>query len=476
MKVKLFLPVLIVVIAFSCKKKDRVTNTPASASTSEELLMDSVYLYSKEVYFWNDRIPSYDQVNPRQYKGADALASAQGVMNAIRQLQPLDRYSFVTTTEESEGLQTGEDKDFGFFVKSAAVDVVAPADSVYWFVSYVYDKSTAGLAGVKRGWIVNKIDGNQVGYNQAGVNLLNSIFFGETGSANFEFIKPDETTVTVSLSKTSFVANSVLYRGVLSPGGQKVGYLVFNQFFGDPSRKELGEAFSFFQGEGITDLVVDLRYNPGGSTDTQDTLANLIAPLTADNKKMYTYQFNQQLQQGNFPLLKRKPGFGNVSFSEAINTVNYDKAGTLNLNRVFFIVTGSSASASELLINNLKPYMEVKLVGDTTYGKPVGFFPINIFDYAIYPISFRTINSAGNADYYSGFVPDKVTADGVNKDWGDVTEPSLSAVLNYIATGTFGRAAENRTLQLRMQAQQSAKPMQNQIESNKFTGMFREER
>ncbi len=263
---------------------------------------------------------------------------------------------------------------------------------------------------------------------------------------------------------------------MLNPGGHKVGYLVFNQFFGDPSRKELADAFSLFQAEGITDLVVDLRYNRGGSTETQDTLANLVAPLAADNKKMYTYQFNQQLQQGNFPLLKKKPGFGSVSFSEAVNTINYDKAGTLNLNRVFFIVTGSSASASELVINNLKPYMEVKLIGDTTYGKPVGFFPIDIFNYSIYPISFRTINSAGNADYYSGFAPDKITSDGVNKDWGDVTEPSLAAALNYIVTGAFGRAAENRTMQLRMEAQQSAKPVQRQLEAKKFTGMFREER
>jgi carboxyl-terminal processing protease len=478
MKAKFILPALIVLVAFSCKKKDSGGNIPppSSTSTTEELLMDSVYLYSKEVYFWNDRIPSYDQFNPRQYKASDELASAQNVMDAIKELQPLDRYSFVTTREESDGLQTGEDKDFGFFVKSASVDVAAPIDSIYWFVNYVYDRSTAGVAGVKRGWIVNKIDGNLIGYDQSSINILNNTFFGAANSASFEFIKPDSSKVTEALSKTSFVANSVLYKGVLNPGGHKVGYLVFNQFFGDPSRKELADAFSLFQSQGITDLVMDLRYNRGGSTVTQDTLANLIAPLAADKKKMYTYQFNQQLQQGNFPLLKRKPGFGNVSFSESTNTVNYDKAGGLNLNRVFFIVTSSSASASELVINNLKPYMDVKLIGDTTYGKPVGFFPINIFNYAIYPISFRTINSAGNADYYAGFPPDKVTGDGVNKDWGDATEPSLAAVLNYIMTGTFGRAAENRTMQLRMEAQQSAKPVQRQLESKKFNGMFKEKR
>ena len=189
---------------------------------------------------------------------------------------------------------------------------------------------------------------------------------------------------------------------------------------------------------------------------------------------MYTYQFNPELQQGNFPLLKKKPGFQNVSFAENINSVNYEKAGGLNLSRVFFIVSGSSASASELIINNLKPYMEVKLIGDTTYGKPVGFFPIEISKYAIYPISFRTINSAGNADYYSGFAPDKLTNDGVNKNWGDVTEPSLAAALKYISTGAF-RGTEDRSMKLRMETQQLLKPVQHQLESKKFIGMYKEE-
>ncbi|MGZ8557825.1 MAG: S41 family peptidase [Chitinophagaceae bacterium] len=468
---------MVAVFVFSCKKKNDAGENippPSSSSTTEELLMDSVFLYSQEVDLWNDRIPSYDQFNPRQYKEADELNSAQSVMNAVRKLQPLDRYSFVTTKEESDGIQSGQDKDFGFFIKSASVDVSVPTDSIYWFVSYVYDQSTAGAAGVKRGWIINKINGTQLSYDQASINLLNNVFFGTASTASFEFIKPDKIATTASLSKSAFQANSVLYRGVLTPGGKKVGYLVFNQFFGAASRRELGEAFTLFQSQGITDLVVDLRYNRGGSTETQDTLANLIAPLAADNKQMYTYQFNPQLQQGNFPLLKKKPGFQNVSFSEATNTVNYEKAGTLNLSRVFFIVTSSSASASELIINNLKPYMEVKLIGDTTYGKPVGFFPINVFSYAIYPVSFRTINSAGNADYYSGFAPDKLTSDGVNKDWGDVTEASLAAALNYIASGTFGRAAENRVMQLRMEAQQLAKPVQTKLESKKFNGMYKE--
>lgn len=477
MKTKLVFICASLFLVTACKKNHDSGggNNPPNTPTAEELVMDSVYLFSKEVYFWNDLIPDYNAFNPRKYKGSTELESASKVMDAISKLQPLDRFSFVTTIEESNGIQTGQDKDLGFFIKAGSIDQVLPYDSVYWYVTYVYDQSTAGAAGVKRGWIINKINGTQIGYDQPSVDILNNIFFGTATSANFEFLKPDGNTSTASLSKTSFQANSVLYKNVIVNGANKIGYLVFNQFFDAPSRAELANAFNYFQSQGITDLVVDLRYNPGGSTATQDTLADLIAPLAADNQKMYTYQFNQQLQQGNFPLLKTKPGFGNVSFAEDINTVNYAKAGNLNLSRVFFIVTGSTASASELLMNNLKPYMSVKIIGDTTYGKPVGFFPIEIASkYAIYPISFRTINSAGNADYYKGFAPDNLVPDGVDKDWGDVTEPSLASAIKYITTGSFRLASAGNKLKLQRDAQQILKPVQQQVEKKKFTGMYKE--
>ena len=455
----------------SCKKENSPGKTPTSTTTEEDLLKDSVYLYTKEVYLWQDVIPEYDQFNPRQYTGSTELESAQKVMNAIRKLQPLDRFSFVTTAEKSNSLQTGQDNDFGFFIKAASIDQADPIDSVFWFVTYAYDQSSAGQAGVQRGWFINKINGSAIGYDQSSVDVLNNIFFGSPTSATFEFKKPDGTTVSANLSKTSFTANSVLYKNVLDEGGKKVGYMVFNQFFGQPSRNELAQTFSYFQSQGIDELVVDLRYNPGGSVETEDTLSNLIAPATANNQTMYQYVFNSTLQNNQHQLIRKKLGYGDI-FTTAENTVKFEKAGALNLSRVFFIVTGNTASASELLINNLKPYMDVKLIGDTTYGKPVGFFPIPIFNYDIYPISFKTVNSAGNADYYTGFAPDKLTFDGVNKNWGDANEPSLAAALRYISTGSFERFAAESLNNLQRRAMNEAKPLNKAINENKFSGMF----
>ena len=459
-------------IIISCSKKDNSPGkTPTSMTTEEDLLKDSVYLYTKEVYFWQDLIPGYDQFNPRQYTGSTELESAQAVMNAIRKLQPLDRFSFVTTDEQSNSLQTGEDKDFGFFIKAASIDQADPLDSIYWFVTYTYDQSSAGQAGVQRGWYINKVNGTPVSYDQSSADVLNNVFFGSPANATFEFKKPDGTTVSANLAKTSFTANSVLYKNVLDAGGKRVGYMVFNQFFGQPSRNELAQAFTYFQAQGIDELVIDLRYNPGGSVETQDTLSNLIAPTAANNQTMYQYIFNSTLQNNQHQLIRKKLGYGDI-FTPAENTVKFEKAGALNLPRVFFIVTGNTASASELLINNLKPYMDVKLIGDTTYGKPVGFFPIPIFNFDIYPISFKTVNSAGNADYYTGFAPDNLSSDGVNKNWGDISEPSLAAALRYISTGSFARVAAESQNSLQRRAMNETKPLNKEVNENKFSGMF----
>ena len=470
---------VIILFITSCKKEitDKTTSsgTGTSSVTQADLLKDSVYLYSKEIYLWQNILPSYETFNPRQYGGSDDVKSASAVMNAIRNLQPLDRFSFVTTKESSEGLQTGADVDYGFFVKAASVDKDNSVDSVRWFVSYVFDKSAAGAAGVTRGWFINKINNTSINYSQASIDLLNEVFFGSTTSASFEFVKPDGTTATANLSKTSFISNSVLYNNILEAGGKKVGYFVLKQFFGSPSRDELNTVFNAFKAQGISELIVDLRYNPGGSTATQDALADLIAPAAANNKEMYKYVYNQSLQQGNFPLLKHKTGYENESFSEENNTQNFENTGSLNLNRVFFIVSSGTASASELLINNLKPYMDVKLIGDTTYGKPVGFFPVDIFNYSIYPISFKTVNSAGNADYYTGFAPDKLSADDVSKNWGNVTEPSLANALNYINTGSFKASRQNEQMyKTQLKLQKQFEPENRKLENNHFNGMFLE--
>jgi len=467
------LALLLVILTACPKKKDQIADNP----TTPQLVADSAYLYTKEVYLWNTLpgIGTYESFNPRKFVNTDLVKTADDVIKSIRSLHAADHFSYATSVEESDQTQTGEGVDWGFFVKSGLIATPETAANVRWFVTYVYNASDAAAKGVKRGWIVNKIDGIQLRGDQASVDKLNAIFFGAVTSASVEFVKPDATTQTIVVNKTKFTANTILYSNVFTNGTKKTGYFVFNTFLGTTAASnELITVINNFIGQGINELIIDLRNNLGGSTAMQDFLANILVPASKNGQTMYRYEFNQQLQQDNFPLLKKKFGWGNGSFTAANNTEKFVKNGSLALSRIFFIVTDNTASSSELLINNLKPVMDVKLIGESnTYGKPVGFFPIELFDkVALYPVSFRTVNSVGAEVAYAGFAPDKEATDGINKDWGDITEPSLANTLSYINTGSFMAAAPTAILKTTPRSVIANKTKQLDEKKKEKVGMF----
>jgi hypothetical protein len=130
--------------------------------------------------------------------------------------------------------------------------------------------------------------------------------------------------------------------------------------------------------------------------------------------------------------------------------VFFNGGGNLQLQHVFFIGSPNTASASELTINNLKPYMDVKLVGDTTYGKPFGFFTFHITDFPngvekdladLYAINFETRNANNEGEYYDGLIPDKEATDYVDVPWGNLADENLSQIFSYISTGSYKRVA-----------------------------------
>jgi hypothetical protein len=180
--------------------------------------------------------------------------------------------------------------------------------------------------------------------------------------------------------------------------------------------------FDKFAAAGVNQVAVDLRYNGGGYVSVQEKLANYLVKSAASGQIMMKQQFNDKYAQYN-------------------SQSNFAKLGALNPNRVFFVVSSSTASASELLINNLKPYMEVLLVGPSkTYGKPVGFFPIPVGDWYIFPVSFRTTNKNGEGSYFAGLPLDHTVNDGLDKDWGNPEEAAFASVLRYSNGGTFRSA------------------------------------
>ena len=405
----------LVVTGVSCKKDPTNNIEPYEVQVE---VRDSAYIKIKDIYLWTDNLPTIQEFRPRDSK------DIYEVMTKVRSYQPLDRFSFVETKEETERASQGLESDFGFLVKfySSLTDLR---------VNYVYEGSPGGAKGVKRGWRILRLNGKELnGDNKADVDYLNDIFFGSATSAEFTFQKPDGSVLTTKISKGVYPLNTVLFRNIYNAGTRKVGYFVYNQFSGPSSVQELIVTLNYFQTNGVNDIILDLRYNRGGFVSTQDTLANMLAPqgVGRGQKVMYTYEFNKRYKEFN-------------------ESTYFYKTGNLNLSRIVFIVSPATASASELLINNLKPVMNVKLVGEkNTFGKPVGFFPIPVFDYSIYPVSFKTVNSVGSADYYEGFKVDKETDDDLSHDFGDVNEASLKEALRYLNTGSFTAISPKRIL------------------------------
>ena len=422
---RIFIPALLLVFTFAaCKKEvepqqNNPTPTPTNTTSAADKLKDSTILYTKDIYLWSDKIPA--TFNARSY--ADPAA----IMTAIRQyaIEPgftssVDRWSFAIGQKEWDNVSGGVAGDYGlnvFFMKEGDLRVRA-----------VERRSPAGVAGVKRGWRITKINGS-TDMTTTNANFIVQQIYQST-STPITFQKPDGSSVNITLNATAYQEEPVVMDSVYAVSGKKIGYFVFNSFLGDTTAvlNNFSRIFNRFSTEGVQDVVVDLRYNGGGYVSLAENLANYLAPASANGDVMMTQKFNNAYARYN-------------------STERFSKKGSLNLNRIFFIVGSGTASASELLINSLKPYMNVMLLGASkTHGKPVGYFPIPVgTEWYILPVSFFTVNKAGEGHYFNGMALNNQVADGLDKDWGDREETSLASAINYITTGTFRTSVPGRT-------------------------------
>jgi C-terminal processing protease CtpA/Prc len=426
-----FLPALVVGFTFfsSCKKTDvappPTEQVPLPGVLSADM-KDSALIYSRDIYLWYNQIPagfsarSYDDPNK--------------IMNAIRQYSiepgfstPVDRWSFAVNQGEWNNVSSGISGDFGLtvFFRSEGdlrVRLVEPA-------------SPAGKAGVRRGWRITSINGNSNISTSNADFIIKNVY--QSSSNSFTFQKPDNSTVTVNLAATSYQDNPIVLDSVYRIDSKKIGYFSFNSFLGDTTKiyNEFNRIFNRFAAEGVNDVVIDLRYNGGGYVSVAQKLGNWLAPLSANGNRMMNEEFNDKYSRYN-------------------DAVNFRKLGSLNLDRIFFIVSNGTASASELLINNLKPYMSVNIVGSSkTYGKPVGYFPIPLGEWYIFPVSFRSTNKNGEGAYFNGISLNHQAADGLDKDWGDINESLLNSTVGYIVSGVYRSSAAGTRI---LASQQSA--------------------
>jgi len=411
MKKLIYLVVILTAGIFASCKKDK----KGSSATSFNLVQDSVYYYEKEDYLWFDALPDYNTFDPRSYGGSSNLGALTNELTAISQLkinpatgQPYEyypispgtpKYSFLDDGTKQASLN-GINTDFGFEPLYANDNDLR--------VKYVNPNSPAAAAGLQRGYQILSINGNtDLSYDGNTSNfLINAVYYSSSISMQVEL--PDGTIKAVNLNTAPYTVNPVLLYKVFNLGsGHIVGYMVFGSFTAlANAQPQLNTAFNYFIANGVNDLVIDLRYNAGGVEKTAAYLDDLIAPADKSNTLMYTTYFNSNLQNNIYPLLAKKINITPGMFTVADNQTNFAKALSLSINRVFFIVTSETASASELTINNLLPEMNVQLIGDTTYGKPVGEMPIPIGHYVLYSPQFSVENSASKGSYYSGMHQD----------------------------------------------------------------------
>jgi carboxyl-terminal processing protease len=402
----------------ACKKTS--TSAPPTDLTLQQL-NDSVLIYTKDIYLWYSQIPTTFSTS--------SFADPAKLMEGIRQysidpgFQAVDRWSFGIKKSEWDNLSAG--------IGSIGTNSTSTGNfgiTVFWRatgdlrVGLVERQSPAGTAGIERAWRIIKINGTPITPTSNTNIISNNVY--NAANTTFTFQKPDGKKVDISLTTANYFEEPVYLDSVYSIGYKKIGYLVFNSFLGDAAKifSEFNRVFSKFSSNNVSDIVVDLRYNGGGYISVVEKLADYLASSSANGGLMMKQLYNDKYTQYN-------------------TETYFHKTGSLNPDHIFFIVSHSTASASELLINSLKPYMNVKLIGHDTYGKPVGFFPYPIGDWYVFPISFRSVNKNGEGNYFDGFKVNSKVDDGLDKNWGDVTETSLANVIKYISTGLFRLSA-----------------------------------
>ncbi|MCX6330048.1 MAG: S41 family peptidase [Bacteroidia bacterium] len=422
---KIFLSFIIAFFLFSsCRKTDIEPGNIDTTSVTAAQARDTLYYIMKQWYYWYDKMPSVTKEN---------YADPYELLEAVR-YKELDKWSFVADYDEFNAEMEGSFIGHGFRI-GLDDDTVAR-------IAMIYKNSRLYFEGVRRGWIVKKINNVEVAplllndltaYN----NLLGPRKKGIWNT--FLFQKPDGSEVTIKAKKTSFSINSVLLYETLNLSSGVTGHLVFESFI-EPSEQELETAFAYFKSCNVKDLILDLRYNSGGYLYIAQQLASYIGGNGLAGTTFAALSYNDKMQAANrvFPFIS-------TSYS-------------LSLPRIVVITSRMTASASEAVMNGLDPPLNHNIIsiGDTTYGKPVGMNGWTCGKkYFFWPITFKLVNSSNEGDYFDGFTPDKIATDDITHDFSDTNEECLKEAILYLETGSFSGKGVKK---FRRHAQVSEKP------------------
>ena len=433
----LFYFIFLILIISSCEKQDDL-EVPENLKVNDFIWkgMNLYYLWQPDVVNLNDgRFANQDDLNSFLTNFSNPI----NLFNSLRIDNSIDRFSVIYSDYSVlEGVLSGttlnNGADYGLRFKSGSTT------DLFGWIRYVVPNSDADTKGVVRGMLFHAVNGTPLTTSNY-QSLLSE------NSYTLNFADYDNGTITpngnsITLNKSALSENPVFKTSVVTQGSKKIGYLMYNGFYPN-YETQLNDAFANFKNENTTDLILDLRYNSGGSIATATRLASMI-----------TGQFSGQLfakQQWNPKLeaywLKNNPSQFINSFTNTLG--NGTAISKLNLSKVYILTSRSTASASELVINGLKPYINVVQIGDKTTGKNVG--SITLYDspnfgkananpnhkYAMQPIVLKTINADGFGNYQTGLIAnhDFLEDYGNMGEIGSTSEPMLNFTLNLISNG-----------------------------------------
>ena len=434
-KISILLLFVLSLAFISCE--DQHDNDVPARLEVQDFVWKGMNLY----YLWQEEVP--DLADDRFANQTELNAFLDGyddpaaLFQHLRVSPTIDRFSAIFSDYTVlEGVLSGTTKnngvDFELRYKPGSTT------DLFGWVRYILPNSDASGKPIARGDIFYAVDGTPLTINNYQTLLAPETYMLNLADYDNGNITPNGESI--SLTKAVYSENPVLVNTVIDSGTHKIGYLMYNGFY--PNYEgQLNNAIGMLQAAGITELVLDLRYNSGGSVDTATRLASMI-----------TGQFTGQLfakEQWNSKAQEyfetQNPGALINNFTASLGS----GAGinNLNLNKVYILTTRATASASELVINGLAPYIDLVQIGNNTIGKNVG--SITLYDspdfgregrnpdhtWAMQPIVLKIVNKDGFGDYQeNGLAPDyPLLEDLGNLDvLGSTTEPLLSTAIGLI--------------------------------------------
>lgn len=393
--------------------------------------------YMDESYLWYDQVPSVNAGLPPFSDDGDVMSSMNAYFNALLTPQRtlsgkyVDQFSFAMPTADWIAL-TRQGVDVGYGVIWAVS--YQPNSAV---VAWVAPGSAAELAGVQRGDRLGSIDNTMVTALDA-TAFYESVFPPSAGTAHrFKFTRASGVNGPDTLLTAAAVALAPvpIVQTFATPSGP-VGYVLFNAH-DVPAEAALIDAVKQLKAAGITDLVLDLRYNRGGYLFIASELAYMVAgPSRTSGRTFEKLTYNAKRTADNAQLPVPFYDTSCIQNDTATACTNVQPLPTLGLGRVYVLATDSTCSASESIINGLRGVdVDVRVVGSTTCGKPYGFNGQDNCGISYFPMEFKGTNAKGFGDYADGFAANCAATDDYSHALGSADEGLLATALDHRLNG-----------------------------------------